>query len=369
MGRKTRRKVERGIYRDEYGYSTVVVVHRKPLEKRWPPTAPLKVMRDWRQRTDAQLRRRAPATARGTLASDIARYLKLVRHLAGLDSVKATVEAWLPLLGTKPRWSITTEDVRRVMGLWAEEDVKPKTIANRLGALRRVYRVLDGRRAWSPVDDIDIPTSRSNPPVYISPALVRDVHAKLLEGEQAGTLRDAKTRARFLIRAASGIRPCELMRTQPRDVDLERRVWRTRDAKGGFRPGGLYLTDDLLAAWRVFIAADAWGEFNTGSMARVLRTAGWPEGVRPYNLRASLGIALSESGTDLADVASVLGHTSTDMTRSHYVPVLGSRVQEALERVGTRLRIAELVGEETTPAATPAGHPRMAPTEKRSESA
>jgi integrase len=120
-------------------------------------------------------------------------------------------------------------------------------------------------------------------------------------------------------------------------VDLERRVWRTRDGKGGYRPGGLYLTDDLLEAWRVFIAADAFGPFNTGSMARVLRTAGWPEDVRPYALRSSLGIALSESGADLADVASVLGHTSTDMTRSHYVPVIGSRLQAALERVGTRI--------------------------------
>jgi hypothetical protein len=53
----------------------------------------------------------------------------------------------------------------------------------------------------------------------------------------------------------------------------------------------------MLEAWRVFAEADAWGAFNTGSMAEVLRAAGWPKGIRPYNLRHSIGIGCQSLGT------------------------------------------------------------------------
>jgi len=39
-------------------------------------------------------------------------------------------------------------------------------------------------------------------------------------------------------------------------VNLEARVWVPRDAKGGYSPG-VYLNDDMLAAWTLFIEARA----------------------------------------------------------------------------------------------------------------
>jgi hypothetical protein len=139
-----------------------------------------------------------------------------------------------------------------------------------------------------------------------------------------------------MVRAATGRRPVEIMRALPEDVDLERRIWRVRDAKGGWSEG-LYLNDDMLEAWRVFAEADAWGAFNTGSMAEVLRAAGWPEGIRPYNLRHSIGMGLSELGHDLADVGGWLGHSDPRTTRSAYVPVLHSRMQRLSESLSGRL--------------------------------
>lgn len=109
-----------------------------------------------------------------------------------------------------------------------------------------------------------------------------------------------------------------------------------RDAKGGWSEG-LYLNDDLLTAWTVFIDADAWGYFDTSAHARALHSAGWPQDVRPYNLRHSVGIGLSESGVDLADVAGWLGHTDVRTTRSAYVPILNSRMQRAAEAIDGRL--------------------------------
>jgi integrase/recombinase XerD len=149
--------------------------------------------------------------------------------------------------------------------------------------------------------------------------------------------------------ASSGVRASELMRAKPSDVDLERRVWLTRDGKGGFRAGGgVYLTSDLLAAWKVFLEADAWGEFNTGSMAKALRTAGWPRGVKPYQLRATVGLAMSEGGVDLADISASLGHSRPATTRSHYVSVLGSRVQSAFESIDSRIDWSKVAAESRT---------------------
>ena len=135
---------------------------------------------------------------------------------------------------------------------------------------------------------------------------------------------------------AVGIRP-EVHSAQPADVDLERRVWNVRDGKGGWGPG-VYLNDDMMTAWRLFVKADAWGVFDINSFSRVLRSAGWPRGVRAYNLRYAVGISLSESGADLSDVQAHRGHRRISTTREHYVPVLGSRMQAISEQIDGRLQ-------------------------------
>jgi hypothetical protein len=170
----------------------------------------------------------------------------------------------------------------------------------------------------------------------IPASVVLAVDAKLQERERAGLIRNKKARARFRVFVATGKRPSELMRAQPDDVDIERRVWIVRDGKGGFSPG-VYLNDDMLAAWRLFIEADAWGWFREGSWVRTLRAAGWPEGVRPYQARHTVGILMSDAGIDLADIQAHLGHKQIATTRKTYVPVRGSRLQRASEVLSGRL--------------------------------
>jgi len=143
-----------------------------------------------------------------------------------------------------------------------------------------------------------------------------------------------------MVLAATGKRPSEVMRAEPGDVDLARRIWRVRDGKGGWS-AGLWLNDDMLAAWTLFAAARAWGTFDVSSFDRTLRGAGWPADVRPYNLRHAFGIALSEQGEDLADIQAMMGHKRIATTRLHYVPVLGSRLKDASERLSGRLQWPE----------------------------
>jgi hypothetical protein len=92
----------------------------------------------------------------------------------------------------------------------------------------------------------------------------------------------------------------------------------------------------MRAAWELFIAANAWGPFNTHSFARRLRNAGWPEQVRVYNLRHTTWITASERGADLADIQAGAGHRHIATTRRHYVPVLSSRMQRLSELLDKR---------------------------------
>lgn len=256
MSGRSRRTIERGIYLDQYGYSAIKTVQGLTRQKRYPPNTPLKVMREWRKAQTQILERTVtPKAERGTLTHDVEKYLRLTAHLVSAPELKSVLKAWTDRLGTRPRWSITPDDIRKAIVAWMQADppAAPKTINNRLGALRRVYKVLDGRRTVSPVDDVDLLAVPRQPTAYVTPEIIRATYAGLLKGEQDGTIRDSKTRARFMVLASSGVRASELMRAQPGDIDLERRVWLTRDGKGGFRTGGgVYLTSDLLAACRLF---------------------------------------------------------------------------------------------------------------------
>jgi integrase len=354
MPRKGKRKrIARGIYEDSTGRCGIYRdALGKQREHRVPPHTPISVIR--KEVADLRAKQKGSgrvASDRGTLNAAIDRWAGLEQHLASWKERRAELRAWAKLYGHIQLRAIDSDDIRRAISTWSQAGIAPKTIRNRMWTLGHLYRVLHGHDVTTPVDHIEppaVPRRVINP---TTPDTILKVYAKLIEAEANGTLRDMKTRARFMVRAASGRRPCEIMRAQPEDLDLERRIWRVRDAKGGWSEG-LYLNDDLLGAWQLFAKADAWGWFHTGSMAKVLRTAGWPSGVRPYNLRHSLGIGLSELGVDFADVAGWLGHTDVRTTRRAYVPVLQSRMERASRAIDGRLG----GWAQPVPASVPAGH-------------
>ncbi len=152
--------------------------------------------------------------------------------------------------------------------------------------------------------------------------------------------------------ASTGVRPAELKRAEPQDVDLDRRVWLVRTAKGG-EPRAFWLNDDMLAAMQAFLAADAWGPFDGSDYAKALYAAGWPKNVRPYQARHSVALELGERGIDLGDVQGWLGHRNVQTTRKHYAPVLVSRLKGASERLEGRFK----GWQEPLGPAGPAGEP------------
>lgn len=353
MPRKGRRlTVSRGIYKDgpSGSFEVRVVVGGQSYTSRLPPDSTLDELKTERAKLESQGRTDTPRAERYTLRADAAHYLTLVKHLTSWKERKAHLAAWCDLLGDVYRHRITHQDVLAARVAWLRDDFAPKTINHRVGTLRHLYRTLDGPTAPSPCDAVTPLEVPKTPIQRISPELILAVDRNLqaMEAKRSGPPWDSKTRARFRVFVSTGKRPVEIMRAQPGDVNLDARVWVPRDAKGGFCPG-VYLNDDMIAAWKLFIESKAWGRYSTGNFARTLRSAGWPEGVRPYQARHSFGIALSEAGIDLQDIATALGHTDVRTTRKAYVPILNSRLQQLSERLDGRFAGWD-VGPESGPA-------------------
>jgi len=338
MPRKGRRlTIAKGIYRDGPNgpYEIRVVVGGQPYTSRLPADSTLDELKTERAKLESKGRTETPRAVHGTLRAAVPAYLTLMKHLASWDDREDHLNAWVALIGDLPRHRITSADVLRARIRWLKEGLSPKTINHRVGTLRHLYHRLDGKRAPTPCDEVDPLPVPKTPIQRVSETLMLKVDRELQRREAAKILPDAKTRARYRVLITTGRRHSEVMRAQPADVDLERRVWVVRDAKGGWSPG-LYLNDDMLAAWRLFVEANAWGPFSHASFTDSLRSAGWPKDIRVYAARHATWIAASERGADLADIAVGAGHTDIRTTRKAYVPVLRSRMQQLGERLDGR---------------------------------
>lgn len=327
-------RITTGIHRDKYGYRVLWRDRGHQREKRFPPDTPLAVLKAFR-------RRQVGMADTGTgpkigLARDVVRFLSLRKRLASYVTERAQLRAWLRLYPRLSRWALTAEHVRKAVAHWQADGYSAQEIRHRVNALKRLYRTLDGPRAWNPCADVTLPALPKGRPVPVPDDLIRSVAVQLRASEIAKTLRDSKTRARYLVLATTGQRPAQVMRATPADVDLTRRIWVVRPAKGD--AGSLVvLNDDMRAAWELFIAARAWGAFNTRSFVRTLHRNGWPKTIRPYNLRHAVGMALSAAGVDLGDIQAHMGHTDPRTTRTFYVPALWARQAGASQAIDGRL--------------------------------
>lgn len=317
----------KGIRRDQYGFRAYVKVGDTQKEKRYPADTKASTMQAWRDETKVALRKRTPKLT-GTFRADARTYLKkpTIQALGSYKSRICEIEAWLPLIGDLPRASLTRDQILAARERWLTDKYAPKTINHRVRALRHLYRTLDGPGTVTPCDGIKRLPEPKAQPVAVSPAIVRKVLKKLT---------DRQTKARFMVLVSTGQRPAQLMRAVRTDVDLRRRIWFVRSAKGG-EAIPLPLTDDMVTAWRDFIAAKAFGAYDTSTHAKRLYEAGWPPDVRPYNAKHTVGILLAEAGADFEDIKDWFGHKDVKTTRI-YTGFVASRLRSTSRLLAGRL--------------------------------
>lgn len=346
MKNRKRTRIAEGIYQDQSGFAAVVQVGRVQKEQRYPPGTDLSIMQSWRIQMRAELDRDRPtddepAPLRGSWTADVARYLPQIAGRVSYKADRSHLDAWTPHVGQLNRAKITPTHVRTAIGVWLEAGLKPKTVRHRVRVLRELYQTLDGTRAKPPLTDVKLPKVDEPNPTPSDVGMIERVAASLKAGlfkqKRCGPTRKLvdvrfaeplKTYVRFLVRATTGQRPSQIMRAEPGDVDFARGIWFVRSGKGG-RQVPLFLQPDMIQAWQAFIAADAWGEFDTRSFSKTLRRHGWPKGERPYNLRHTFSIDHLLNGTNLGDLQGLLGHKQIETTRRFYAPVLLARLKSA----------------------------------------
>lgn len=324
--RPKRNRVEKGIYEDKWGFSAIVQLNGTQQEKRFPLDTPRELIRRWRHQAAIDLDEQQGIglhDKRGTLAGDIRIYLKRREGRPGYGADCSHFKAWIALYGPTLRRLLTRHHIETALATWRSKDVAPQTIKHRVRVLRQLYLALDGPDVKHPLRRVRVSIPRATP-TAVSLATIRKV-AKALKRS------DAKDYARFLVRATTGQRPNQIGQALPTDVDLKRRIWFVRPAKGG-EPIPLPLNDGMVRAWRAFKRANAWGTFDTTAHARACRSAGWPVGTRLYALRHTFAIDLLRRGTDLGDIQGLLGHSDIHTTREAYAPLLISRLTKAVER-------------------------------------
>lgn len=349
---KRQRAIAKGIYPDRYGFEVRQPVKGKVFSTRFPLGTDVPVMQQW-QADEKALRLRehlddahaAPAQPqRGTLTADIDRYLATREGRSGYKSDRSHLKAWADRFGARTRPSIKPHDVKLIVAAWLTAGRSPKTIRHRIRVGKELWHALDGKHARTPFDHIDLPAATEPNPMPVPLAMIKKVAASLKTGKvikkrcgpqrtmaRVETTPSAKTYARFFVRAVCGQRPAQIMWTEPEDVDLVRRIWFVRSAKGGTQIP-FPLSAEMVKAWKLFIKAEAWGDFDTRSFSKTIKRHGWPANVRPYNLRHTFAIDHLLTGTTLDNLQGLLGHKDIATTRKFYAPVLTAMLKKQVGR-------------------------------------
>lgn len=308
--------------------------------KRFPKTATLTEMKTWREDTRAKHRAEpAPPIARGTLAADIKKYLKLVATMPSLKDRTRDLAAWEAAYGMRPRAKLTRSDYQLVLQDWRlhgkhNRPLAASSVNHRRTALMHLYTVLDGKAAPNPLREIR--------PFEEPPAEPRDLGLDTAR-EILHALRPSKSRARINVLSWTAMRGnSELGKMKPDYVNLERReCWAPTGKKG--KPRLIVLNEEGVEAWREFIYMKAWGPFSKDSLRRVFhrgvaivnvmrkkRGQAPLRGGRLYDLRHTIATALRREGADLADIQVHLGHSSPRMTQ-RYAPFQSEKLRKTVE--------------------------------------
>jgi site-specific recombinase XerD len=311
-----------GIYRMDNGSYRVVarVGDRKtgprPKEKRFPTGTAPRVMKRWQEDQRSELRRENLRPVRGTLAADVPTYLERMQgQLQHPSDRKYEVQAWLSAFGSRRRDSIEDHEIEEQVRQWQSKRVAASTIRHRLSALSQLYKELDGKRAYNPVATVERPVEpKAGPNALPLEQVVKVFDALTKRVEQNN--RGWKTLARIRVIAETGMRHSQVMRLQLHDMWLDHQP----------------LTEQGVAAFRLFIEKNAFGKFSQSSVYKSWKLACENAGVpffNPYRLRHTWAMTLRAEGLDLADVQELIGHTSAKTT-ARYAMVAPHKLLEAL---------------------------------------
>ena len=345
MTRK-RRRIARGVYRDQWGVSATVKVAGTQREKRFPSGTPLRDIRRWQGEMRVALRAAAPSRPSGSFKADADRYLAGVRAMPTYRERERTIHLWVAEFGARRRASITTEEVALVLQRWEQLGYAASTLNHRRGALLHLWSRLDGKTADNPVSRIPRYREPRPEPRGLSWTDVDRILAAMPDVGQAlaGRVRDdaSKTKARLAVVAFTGLTQNQLKRLRPEDV-----FWRESAVRAPARHKGkgasaqvLPVTRRGLEALVRFAELDCWGGFSNASLNKSFKRACSKVGLsgkRAYDLRHTFGTEMYRRTHDPLVVQQLMLHRSSETTQRYILGAGPDALQRAVSEVDEAL--------------------------------
>ena len=328
---RKRRRIAKGIYRDQYGVAATVKVNDVQRERRFLRDTPTMAMRTWQDETRASLRT-LPKDARHTLAHDAVRYIKQIAgQLASIKDRERNLNRWVEKFGKLRTLSLEQRvgDLNAQLHEWRETS-SGATCNHRRGALMNLTRRVYGHRAAAGLSDLVTFPKPSPKARWVERTHIADVLAQLEPGTTLA--------ARLNLMRWTGMRPSQMGRLTPEDFVLDHSdkiphviVPRGKGGKDALVP----LVEEGIAAAREFIALDAYGPWSTAKANKALAKAAHKAGreaFTTYQIRHSFATALRTTGADVADIQYLYGHTNSKTTLV-YAPEVMEKNRQAIERV------------------------------------
>jgi len=348
-----RTKIAEGIWKDASGLSGVVKARGIQRERRFPLGTSLRTIQDWRERERLAIKDQRPRAKRGTFAQDIDRYLDTLGDRPRRKKERTQQLAWwAQRFGRLRRDEIDAPMIRAAL-VELRETRSASTCNKYRIALSHLWHTLDGRDARNPLRDVKAfdepePEPRNLPPDLVTRILdaMRD-NGQGLKGQRRA--RGSKTKARFRVMATTGLAPASIMRLTPADLHLDAQaIYVRRRQKGKGAAGGLVpIRAEAVAAFRAFIAVDAFGPWSTHSARMVWKRACVAVArqqttteeerrllicARPYDLRHTFGTFLLERTGSLETTRELLQQRSLKTTKRYIRAAIPAHLRAAIER-------------------------------------
>lgn len=328
-------------------------------------TTPLEEMRDWI--AQQQQKFGGETSAAGSIAADLPLYRARVKALPTIKQRMAHLELWVAELGRdRPRNSVTSEEIELVLQAWLLAGLANGTVKKRRTSLQSFYVTMNGKKGKNPVKGTPIPQEPA--PEARDIDYLRVDHAIAAMPTQRDTKKGlpprvslSKLRARVI--AYTGIPPGLLKKVLPHDVALvgkgSVRVQARKKGKG-VEARTVPLTAEGLAAFKLFHAGNAYGNFATESLNRSFKRgcqrAGLdPKAVHLYDLRHTFLTEMYRVTRDLATVGRLGLHAKGSKITARYAQGANDVVDAAaVEAFGASLVAKRQASLKAAPAPKPA---------------
>lgn len=358
-------RIADGIYQDAYGYEVRVkkgssrTVLRVEVE-RFPPNATLDEMQLWQAK--ARVRIAEQPFTRGTLEQDCITYFRTaklsdenrLRRVQQLDWWCTTMQ-----FGNRKRASLTAPEIQRALNKLEASEFGASTINKYRQALSHLFTVLDGKSAPNPCRDVPQWTPPDPMPRGVSYKVIDTIlhfltwkYCRSAMGQASRLMREKRPMpshgaVRLRVLAYAPLTQAQLKLVQPGDLDLDSAtpsvLVRGRKKGKGAPPARKPLMPQAVAAFREFVAVNAFGTFTRGSVRKTFvraRTLAQAElrktdptidlsDMVPYDLRHSFGTLIFQlTGSD-AVTGELLDHRNPRTTRRYRLAAVPAHLQAA----------------------------------------